>query len=206
MLLVVVDYPEIILFAHLLQIEIDKIKALQRLLQRGRDDVDLAPARALEQAESPCQRRREGRLDIFPGDENKRLVEPADLGALVKKSKQVIYLEFLERLQQEWFAPQRRAVQPFTLGVDEGFLDDPDHKFCVPGVEIVGRALQIPKEPVAGLLQLPAGDLLPGNDAVHVPHHDSLVRVFFSRHRTGPPRASTFSPASSRRRPNVLWG
>ena len=99
-------------------------------------------------------------LDICPG---------------IVEAEQIVYDEFVERLQQKRHTSQRCAVQRLALLMTDRFLDDLDHELCVLWPEVKLRSFQICEEPLNCLLQLDTRNLFSAPDRLTVFAHSRPV-------------------------------
>ena len=175
MLVIVIDdldqtalFAADLLLAHPLDVIVKEIERLQGLHERRGGDIALRSAPPVPEGQSPSESCRQSGLAVLTGYKDQRLVEPDDLGAGQVEADQVVDDELLERLQEERRAPERRAVDSLALLMAQRLLDDPDAELRGIMVDLVGGVLQIPEEPLDGLMPFLIRDDLPVPDAFRV--------------------------------------
>ena len=96
----------------------------------GFDDTRVVDSRTQE-ATNAIKRRRECRLDVLSGDEDKGLMESVDVGPAQLKAQQVVDDELVERHEEKRPAAQRSAIEHLSLLMAESIFDHIDDEFRI---------------------------------------------------------------------------
>ena len=146
---VVVNDPKarlrLILYGHAeaRAVVLQKVKALERLLQCAADLIHLRAGRSLIKCQGKGQGGRKRRLDVFSRDKIHGLLKAPDLRAGQVKAHDVVDDELVVRQEQKRCAAKRRRVQELALLVADHRLDDGDDlvrglrpEFPLAGVQV----------------------------------------------------------------------
>ena len=145
MLRVVVEDPEILFLAHDPDVFNDVVKRFERPVELCGDDVQDRIAIFLEQAQRPCESRREKGLRIFSWQKNKRLFVEPFVRPLVVNPCQIRSAELLPRLKKIRL-PAGRAFDVYECG-----FDDLDHELRRLWFKFVPRIVQDSQKPLSRL-------------------------------------------------------
>lgn len=105
-------------------------------------------------------------------------MEPFYIGSGYIEAEQIVYDEFVERLQEERLTSQRSSVNRFTLLMTQCFFDDLYDKLRILRTEVKCRIFEVRKESFNSLLQLFARDFFTAPNRIAVVKHRLPVLAF----------------------------
>ena len=120
----VVFYDKVTYELFILECKNQKIKGFKRLLKCSGHHVDRGSGSALDDRNRKGKGCHEACFPIFSRDEYQRLFKSSLIGALVKKSEEVVNDEDLPRLQFKGLAEQWSPVQSFPFSMYEDAFHD----------------------------------------------------------------------------------